>query len=132
MMKEKRRITMENRADSTFTYEYSAEATKQAEAILRRYVPQEKDALTKMKELDARVNKRATGPAIGVGILGALVLGGGMSLVMEVGGIFFGIGIAIGIIGLAICGLAFPFYQKKLQKERTKVADEIVKLSKEI
>lgn len=123
---------MENRIESTFTYEYSADYTKQAEAILDKYVPQEKDALTKMKELDAKVNKRVTGPAIGIGVFGVLVLGGGMSLVMEVGGVFLGIGIAIGIVGLAICGLAFPFYQKKLKKERAKVADEIVKLSKEI
>ena len=123
---------METRTESTFTYEYSADHTKQAEAILGKYVPQEKDALTKMKELDAKVNKRAAGPAIGIGVFGALVLGGGMSLVMEVGGAFLGIGIVIGIIGLAICGLAFHFYQKKLQKERAKVADEIVKLSKEI
>lgn len=123
---------MENRTESTFTYEYSADNTKQAEAILSKYVPQKKDALTKMKELDSQVNKRATGPAIGIGVLGALLLGCGMSLVMEVGGNFLWIGIVIGILGMAICAAAFPFYQKKLKKERAKVADEIVKLSKDV
>lgn len=123
---------MENRTDSTFTYEYSAEDTKQAEAILSKYVSQEKDALTKMREIDEKVSKKATIPAIAIGVIGALVLGSGMSLVMEVGGKFFWGGIVLGILGMAICGMAFPFYHKKLKKERANVADEMVKLSKEI
>lgn len=123
---------MENTNETTFSYEYSAGNAKEAEAILGKYVPQEKSSLEKMKEIDAAVNKKATASAILIGVLGALVLGTGMSMVMEAGANFLGLGILIGIIGLGICGYAFLHYQSKLKKERAKVADEIVRLSKEV
>jgi len=123
---------MENTKETTFSYEYSADNAKEAEAILEKYIPQEKSVLDKMKEIDASVNKKATISAISIGVLGALVLGTGMSIIMEAGANFLGVGILIGVIGLGICGYAFLHYQNKLKKERAKVMDEIVRLSKEV
>ena len=41
-------------------------------------------------------------------------------------------GIIIGIIGLIGCGVNYPIYKKKLEKDKSKYAYEIVKLAKEI
>ena len=79
-----------------------------------------------------RVSQKATMVAIEVGVIGLLALGGGIGLSIKASGIFFWLGIIVGMIGLGVCGLAFPIYQKTLKKERAQIADEIVKLSKEV
>ncbi len=55
-----------------------------------------------------------------------------MSLVLGAGGIFFAVGIVVGLIGMGIMGAAFPIYQKTLNKERKAIAPQIIALSKEI
>ncbi|MBR3589236.1 MAG: hypothetical protein IKL16_06695 [Clostridia bacterium] len=41
-------------------------------------------------------------------------------------------GIIIGIIGFIGCGVNYPLYKKKLEKDKAKYAYEIVELAKEI
>ena len=66
------------------------------------------------------------------GIIGALVLGGGMCLVMLVTGnvaAFVG-GIALGVVGLLLCGINYPIY-KKLADKKTKEVLPLIDESEE-
>ena len=44
----------------------------------------------------------------------------------------FIVGIPVGVIGLIGMALAYPVYQKLIRKLRSKVSDEIIKLSDEL
>lgn len=60
--------------------------------------------------------------AISVGIIGALVFGGGMSMSMLLSGIGYMIGgIALGLVGAGICGLAYPLFKKINKKKNTEI-----------
>ena len=118
--------------NSTFKYEYSAEKAKQVEEIVSKYVPKEKDKVTQLKELDAAVERKATMKSITVGIVGVLILGAGMSIIMEAASAFFVVGIVVGLVGMAVMGMAFPIHKKTLKKEREAVAEQVLALSQEI
>jgi len=74
------------------------------------------------------------------GVIGALVLGMGMSLAMtEIGemvglhgGMAMMIGILIGIIGIVLVCAAYPLYNRIIKKEREKIAPEIIRLTDEL
>ncbi|MBQ7923631.1 MAG: hypothetical protein IJ325_13820 [Clostridia bacterium] len=132
---------MENRENDTFHYTYSAKEQEEIKAIRQKYTPPaEEDTITKLRRLDASVTRKASALALVFGIIGALVLGCGMSLVMtELGDIlgfsgeaamFWGIG--IGIVGLVLLSLAYPVYNSVLKKERERIAPEIIRLSDEL
>ena len=58
-----------------------------------------------------------------------------MSLAMNVIGgttAFMVLGIVIGIIGFACCGINYPIYKKILENGKKKYAFEIVQLAREI
>lgn len=40
------------------------------------------------------------------------------------------LGISVGIVGLALVGLAYPLYNRILKREREKLAPEILRLTK--
>lgn len=99
--------------------------------------------LDALKELDKRVKKPANTFAYAFGTLGALVMGTGMSLCMDViePGTYLGItigenmmasGIAIGLIGILMVGITYPIYKKLLASRRKKYADKIIALSDSI
>jgi len=73
-----------------------------------------------------------------VGILGALVMGFGMSLVMTDIGNALGtvlamvIGVLMGLIGIILVAAAYPIYNYTLKKEREKIAPEILRLTDEL
>ena len=46
--------------------------------------------------------------------------------------IIFAVGVVIGLIGMAIVGIAFPLYKHITKKQREKIADQILKLAEEI
>lgn len=79
-------------------------------------------------------------PSLVIGIIGALIMGMGMSLVMTEFGQILGslsgyatlIGIAIGIIGMILVALAYPVYNRITQKERERIAPEILRLTDEL
>jgi uncharacterized oligopeptide transporter (OPT) family protein len=74
------------------------------------------------------------------GIIGTLILGIGMSLVMTdigkiiglVGGMAMLIGTLIGIIGIVLVCVAYPIYNRMVQKERERIAPEIIRLTDEL
>lgn len=116
---------------------YSAQQQEEINQIRQRYASKKPDKIERLRALDASVEKKASAVAIAVGIIGALVLGIGMSLAMSDFGMFLGhlaypIGIIIGIIGMAVLSCAYPLYNRTLKKEREKIAPEILKLTDEL
>ena len=73
-------------------------------------------------------------------VIGALILGMGMSLAMTdigkiiglLGGMAMLIGILIGIIGIVLVSVAYPIYNSIIKKEREKIAPEIIRLTDEL
>lgn len=123
-----------------FNYTYSAKEQEEIKNIRKKYVApiEEEDKMTQLRKLDARVNSKATSASLVIGIIGALVLGCGMSLIMTDIGKSLGtvlpliIGIIMGVIGIILVCLAYPVYNSTLKKERAKAAPEILRLTDEL
>lgn len=122
---------MENQNDKKFSYTYSATEQEELHRIRKKYVATE-DKLEQLRRLDAGVTEKATGIAILVGLLGALIMGVGLCCTTVWKGLWFVPGIIIGLIGMAVLALAFPVYQKVLKKERKKIAPEVIRLTEEL
>ena len=118
--------------NTTFQYTYSANEQEELKRIRSKYAPKEENKMDLLRRLDAQVYQKATMYAIIVGVIGALILGTGMSCCMVWGGAVFVLGIIVGIIGLAVVGLAYPLYNRTLKKERERIAPEILRLTEEL
>lgn len=124
----------------TFHYTYSAKEQEEIKAIRKKYTSPEEDKMEQLRRLDAAVTQKATAASLAFGIVGALVLGFGMSLAMTDVGDFIGVsggmamlfGIIIGIIGLVLAGMAYPLYNRIVKKEQEKIAPEIIRLTDEL
>lgn len=120
---------MENK---TFNYTYSAKEKAELEKIRKKYMPKTEDKFSYIKKLDKSVSDKATIWSIVVGVIGALIMGAGMSLCMVLGGIWMAVGIVIGVIGMVVLGMAYPLYTRIVKKERERIAPEILKLTDEL
>lgn len=126
---------MENKENFSFTY--SAGQQKEIEAIRKKYVPQEEDKMDRLRRLHAIPTQKAQAASLAVGIIGALIMGTGMSLAMTeigaaLGSLAMVLGILIGIVGMVLVALAYPVYNSTLQKERAKIAPDILRLTDEL
>lgn len=126
---------MENK--ETFRMTYSAEQQEEIRVIRQKYVAKEESKLDRLRALDETVGRKATGVSIAVGVVGALVMGVGMSLVMSEFGAALGalarpVGVVVGAVGLAVLACAYPLYLRTLKKERARVAPEILRLTDEL
>ena len=129
---------MENKEN--FNYTYSAKEQEEIKKIRKKYAApiEEEDKMAQLRRLDASVYSKATTAALVVGIIGALIMGLGMSLVMTDIGAMLGtvlamiIGIGIGVVGIVLVCLAYPLYNRTLKKERDKIAPEILRLTDEL
>ena len=127
---------MENKEES-FSYTYSAAQQQEVESIRRKYLPKEEDKMEQLRKLHSIPTKKAQAWAIALGVIGALILGTGMSLCMtELSGFLGGnamfIGIPVGIAGMVLVALAYPVYNHVLKKERARIAPEILRLTDEL
>lgn len=120
---------MENKS---FNYTYSAKEQDEVKNIRKKYVTQEEDKMQQLRKLDASVYNKASVTSLIFGIIGALVMGVGMSCCMVWAGVWFAPGIAIGVIGIVLICLAYPMYNRILKKEREKIAPEIIRLTDEL
>lgn len=131
---------MENK--EPFYYTYSAKEQEEIKAIRQKYAapaPTE-DKMTQLRRLDAAVTKKATSVSLVFGIIGALILGMGMSLAMTdigkvlglSGGTAMLIGALVGIIGIVLVCTAYPIYNRIVKNERKKIAPEIIRLTDEL
>ena len=126
---------MENK--DRFSFTYSAQQQKEVEAIRKKYLPQETDKMEQLRKLHAIPTKKARAASLTVGIIGALIMGTGMSLAMTEIGAALGslamiLGIAVGLVGVVLVALAYPLYNRVLKKQREKIAPEILRLSDEL
>lgn len=129
---------MENKEEFNFTY--SAQQQKEIEEIRKKYLPKETDRMEQLRKLHAVPGEKARRAALGVGIIGVLIMGTGMSLCMTNLGELLGaykdyamvIGIAVGVAGMVPAALAYPLYNRVLKKQRQRIAPEILRLSDEL
>ena len=126
---------MENNEGFRFTY--SAQQQKEVEAIRKKYLPQEADKMEQLRKLHAVPTQKAQVVSFVVGIIGALIMGTGMSLAMTEIGVALGslavvVGIVVGIVGMVLVALAYPVYNRVLNRQRKKIAPEILRLSDEL
>ena len=126
---------MENK--EAFSFTYSAQQQKEVEAIRKKYLPREEDKMEQLRKLHAIPTRKAQAASIAVGVIGALIMGTGMSLAMtELGAILGGfamvLGILVGVVGMVLVALAYPIYNRVLKKERQRIAPEILRLSEEL
>lgn len=131
---------MENK--ETFNYTYSAKEQDEIKAIRKKYATPEEteDKMAQLRRLDAGVTQKAQVVSLVLGVIGALLLGIGMSLAMtdlgEILGSYRGMamlfGIVIGISGIILVSLAYPLYNRIVKKEREKIAPEIIRLTDEL
>lgn len=115
------------------------EINKQQEAqqvseIRSRYAAKSvsEEKIDKLTRLDRQARRPAEIFAYTFGTLGALVLGVGMCLAMEIIGSLMPLGIVIGVIGIVMVAVNCPIYKRILSQRKKKYAPEIVALSDEL
>jgi hypothetical protein len=133
---------MEHKQNDGFSYTYSAQEQTEIRKIREKYTPQpnELDKMERLRQLDARVTRKAQIVSLTLGVIGVLILGFGMSLIMsdlsEVLGVYqdyaMPVGILIGIVGGVLAGIAYPVYNFTIQQERKRIAPEIIRLTDEL
>ena len=123
----------------TFQYTYSAKEQEELQKIRSKYMPKEESKLDQLYRLDAHVTQKATVRSVTAGLAGALIMGCGMSLAMTdigasigLGNLAMLVGILVGIVGMALVGIAYPLYFHVLKKERANIAPEILRLTDEL
>ena len=131
-----------NQKKSRFTYTYSAKKQAELKRIREKYnAPSEaEDKMARLRRLDASVTNTAQAVAIVFGVIGALILGFGMSLCMTGLAVILGshsdlamvIGIIVGVVGGVLASLAYPIYNNIVKAKRKKLAPEIIRLTDEL
>ncbi len=136
---------MNNNENNGFNYTYSAKEQAELKKIRDKYLadtkPTELDKMSQIRKLDASVTKGASIFALCFGIVGALIMGFGMSLIMtdlkEILGshrdsMAMPLGIIIGLVGMVAIIVAYPLYQHISEKKRKKIAPEMLRLTEEL
>lgn len=133
---------MENKENEAFNYTYSAKQQEEIKSIRKKYAATEEkeDKMAQLRRLDAGVTQKAQVMSLVFGVIGALLLGFGMSLAMTDLGEILGshgnmamlIGIIVGVVGIVLVCVAYPVYNRIIKKEREKIAPEILRLTDEL
>lgn len=132
---------MENK-NERFEYSYSANEQKEIIKIKEKYTSKDKSSgessYERLKELDRSASRKPIVISLTLGILGALIMGTGMSLIMtDLGEILninndLLIGIIVGCIGLVMVVISYPVYSLVYKREKERVAPEILRISEEL
>lgn len=132
---------MENK-NERFEYSYSANEQKEILKIKEKYTVKDtktvKSDYERLRELDKSASRKPLIISLTLGILGALIMGTGMSLVMtDLGEILninndLLIGIIVGCIGLVMVVISYPVYSFVYKREKERVAPEILRISEEL
>lgn len=129
---------MENKEG--FQYTYSAAQQQEIANIREKYLPKAEDKMERLRKLDHSATQKAQAYSIALGVIGALLLGSGMSLFMTdlaqklgfIGYWVMALGIMIGLVGIVLVALAYPVYNLVLKKERARIAPQILQLTEEL
>lgn len=85
-----------------------------------------------LKKLDRKVKRPVSIFAYVFGTISSLILGAGMCLAMGVIpqiGTLMGVGIPVGLVGIALCAFNYPLYKKLLKSRKEKYSEEILTLT---
>ena len=133
---------MNNNESNGFSYTYSAKDREEIIRIREKYTEKDEseDKMERLRRLDLGATQRAQAWALVFGVIGALLLGSGMSLFMSELGSMIGlgtvqsllIGIPMGLVGCVLVSLAYPMYNLILKRQREKIAPEIIRLTDEL
>lgn len=131
---------MDNKEQNEFRYTYSAREREELEKIREKYTVREESKMERLRRLDRSVTQKGMILSICIGILGALIMGFGMSLAMTELSAILGdnsqyamlIGIIIGVFGMILATIAYPIYQLVTRAERARIAPEILRLTDEL
>ena len=131
-----------NQEQNGFSYTYSAREQAELKRIRDKYTAptEEEDKMARLRRLDSSVTNTAQAVALVLGIIGALILGFGMSLIMTDLAEFLGleetvvmvVGVSVGIVGGILASLAYPIYNAIVKAKRKKIAPEIIRLTDEL
>ena len=113
-----------------FEYTYSAKQQVELETIRKKYLPEKETKMDKLRRLDKSVTRRGTVISIVTGIAGTLIMGFGMCMCLEWQQFVWGI--IWGVLGIAVLAAAYPVFNKITQKQKEKIAPEILRLTEEI
>ena len=124
----------------TFQYTYSAQQQEEIRAIRKKYTQPEVDKMALLRRLDDSVTQKATMAALIVGILGALIMGSGMSLILSdlrqilalSQTLALVLGLALGVVGGVMAAFAYPVYRRVSSSQRKKVTPQILQLTEEL
>jgi hypothetical protein len=105
----------------------NAQDQKKAENIRRQYISREDNKIEQLQKLDNKVKVPGKIVAGILGVIGALVMGAGMSLVMVWNNMTMGL--ELSIPGLILVLLAYPLYALITNSRKKKYAAEIMCLS---
>lgn len=107
-----------------------------ADSIVSKYSPKTTSKAEALKKLDRKAKLPATVFAYIFGVIGALLLGVGMCLSMNIIGsgttLFFVLGIITGILGIGIVSINYMIYKRLLNNGKQKYAADILRLAQEI
>ena len=122
---------------NSFEYTYSAQRQQEVEEIRKTYLPKEEDKIEQLRRLHNLPTQKAQVTSLAIGVIGALILGTGMSLCMTELGAALGnlamiMGVIIGLAGITLVALAYPIYNRTLKKERERIAPEILRMTDEL
>ena len=121
--------------NNQFNFKYTApteEERKEIDSIRRQYAPQEKTEtkLERLRRLDGHVKNTAIIWSLVLGVVGTLVLGLGLTMILEWSIWLWGI--VLMVIGSVPMAIAYPVYKSALNKGKAKYGDEILRLSEEL
>ena len=119
--------------NKSFSYTYSAKEQEEIKRIREKYAPPDRqaDKMAQLRRMDRSVTKPGTIVSMAVGIGGTLILGLGMTCIMEWTAYFL-LGIVLGLVGIALMVAAWPLYKRVTAKRREKLAPEIMRLTDEL
>ncbi len=109
-----------------------------AQKIRTQYMEKQITELDELRQLDKKVKQPANVFAYIFGSLAAIIMGGGMSLIMTDIAETIGMaepmipGIVIGVVGLLMAIINYPIYKGILGSRKKKYADKILDLSDKI
>ena len=124
-------MDMNPQEKDSFHYTYSAKQQEEIARIRQKYAPPEEDKMETLRKLDASVTRKGMIVSLTLGIASTLILGIGMCCVMVWDGLFIP-GIFIGMLGILGMIAAYPVYTHITQKQRKKLAPEILRLTDEL
>ena len=112
-----------------------SEKEKIVKEIKEGYEPKEKTKYDELIALNRKVELPAYIFAYAFGVIGALILGVGMCLAMQVIGTgvpLMVLGIVVGIIGIALVSVNYPIFLAIMKSRKKKYAENVIALSEEL